>query len=81
MTAYTRISKEIGFPGKAFVPSVERSQELISEARDGNEQSFKLIFKIIRFAPSPMTPRGQDALNLLYDAFHGELAKQYQERE
>ncbi len=73
MTTYTAISKEIGWeidPNNPIkIPAVPMAQLLRSQVGKRDELAFKEVFRIYRFAPSPVTVEEGMAMNEINGAF------------
>lgn len=55
MTEYVKISKELGWEGTspALPKSIEDAEAIVDAAKNGSRSSFKYLFAINRFHPSP----------------------------
>lgn len=70
-SVYSKISKKIGFNGRANYPSIEQATELLEKVKNADEYAFETVFRIWRFAPSPEYQNATtvEAFNLISDAF------------
>lgn len=70
MNIYTRISKELGFEGTAYIPTPEEAARLLGQVMTHkSEEAFKEVFRIVRFSPSPQLPEQRAAMELIMMAF------------
>lgn len=72
-STYTRISKKIGLTGSPMQPpSVDVAKALLKDVKLGKEDAFETVFRIHRFAISPVTALEELAMSIIYEAYtHG----------
>ncbi len=80
MSAYVRVSKEIGWDAKKMVapPPLGEIQQLLEKARLGDEAAFRRIFECYRFCGLAENDVELQQINALAEAFF-ELAPKFRE--
>jgi len=69
MKTFSEISKQVGFTGFATWPTLGKALELKEQVENGSEVAFETVFRINRFAPSPISKDETESHIVICQAF------------